>query len=71
MIDPPDMLQDTRALLALHRGRWSKIGAEVRVSHSWLSKIARGEITNPTILRLQRLHDHLQSLDVPVRGEAA
>ena len=71
MIDTPDLLQDTRALLEMHRGRWATIGAATRVSYSWLSKIARGEITNPTIRRLQRLHDHLQSLDVPAKGDAA
>ena len=71
MIDSPNLLQDTRALLELHRGGWVGIGAKTCVSYSWLSKIARGEITNPTILRLQRVHDYLQSLDVPVRGDAA
>ena len=71
MIDAPNLLQDTRTLLDVHRGRWPTIGADVCVSYSWLSKLARGEITNPTILRLQRLHDYLQALDVPVKGAAA
>ena len=71
MNDVPSLLQNTRLLLELHRGRWATIGADVSVSYSWISKLARGEITNPTILRLQRLHDHLQALDVPTKGAAA
>lgn len=71
MNDSRNLLQDTRALLELHRGGWVGIGTKTRVSYSWLSKIARGEITNPTIVRLQRVHDYLRSLDVPEKGDVA
>jgi transcriptional regulator with XRE-family HTH domain len=63
MNDSPDLLQTTRALLDAHRGSWPAISAQTRVSYSWLSKFARGEAANPTFQRVQRLHDHLQSLE--------
>lgn len=59
----PDLLRATRELLDRHRGRWPAVAAAAAVSYSYVSKIARGETTNPTILPLQRLHDHLKSLD--------
>lgn len=71
MNDSPSLLHDTRALLERHRGKWPALCERAEVSHSWVSKIARGEITNPTIQRLQRVHDCLQALDAPHRGAAA
>jgi len=61
----PSLLQDTRDLLERHRGRWPAVGVRAGVSYSWISKLARGEISNPTIQRLQRVHDYLLSLDGP------
>lgn len=61
----PSLLQATRDLLERHRGRWPAVGKHADVSYSWISKLARGEITNPTIQRLQRVHDYLLSLDGP------
>lgn len=72
MIDEtPELLIATRALLEKHRGRWMAVSVATRVSHSWMSKLARGEINNPTIVPLQRLHDHLLSLDSADKAAAA
>ena len=67
----PDLVTSTRALLERHRGRWPAASVSTRVSYSWVCKLARGEISNPTIQRLQRLHDYLQSLDGPGDQAAA
>lgn len=67
----PPLLTRTIALLDRHRGRWPAACVACGVSHSWISKIVRGEITNPTIQPLQRLHDHLESLDAPDKDAAA
>lgn len=68
----PVLLADTRILLDRHRGRWEDARRVARVSHSWMSKLARGEISNPTIVPLQRLHDALLALDAaPLKDAAA
>lgn len=57
-----NLLHVTLLLLDQQRGRWPSICHEAGVSYSWLSKLARGEIRNPTFQRLSRLHDHLVAL---------
>lgn len=71
-MDPitPSLLHDTRELLERHRGRWPVVCAAAGVSYSWVSKLARGEISNPTIQRLQRVHDYLLSIDGPADAAA-
>lgn len=66
----PSLLQATRDLLERYRGRWPAVCADADVSYSWVSKLARGEISNPTIQRLQRVHDYLLSLDGPADDAA-
>ena len=66
--DPPDLCQEIRQLLALHRGQWHLIADVTEVSHSWLSKFARGKITNPGYATLKRLHACLRDRPVPARA---
>lgn len=59
----PDFLAETLRLLELRRGQWMAVCNATGLSYSWLTKLAQGQITNPTIQRLQALHDHLVELE--------
>jgi len=50
---------DVRALLESSRGDWPRICERADVSHSWISKFVRGEITNPRFQTLKRIKDLL------------
>lgn len=66
------LITDTRALLERHRGRWPEVAVEASISHAWLSKFVRGEIHNPGVRTLQRVHDVLVGMDpAPSDEEAA
>lgn len=67
----PNMLDTTLALLECHRGSWPAVCRATGLSYSWLTKLAQGAIPDPSFRRLQKLHDFLQSLDVPAKGAAA
>lgn len=60
----PNLDEEVRRLLDLHRGQWKHIPAETGVSYSWLSKFMRGKIANPGYVTLKRLHTLLD--DRPV-----
>lgn len=47
----------TREKLAAVRGHWNEVQQAAGVSYSWLTKFARGEISNPTIHTLQAVSD--------------
>ncbi len=65
-VETPDTPLDTevRRLLDLHRGQWQAIASATGVSYSWLSKFARGKITNPGYATLSRLHEYLRERPV-------
>lgn len=65
-METPDTPLDTevRRLLDLHRGQWQAIADTTNVSYSWLSKFARGKITNPGYATLNRLHEYLRERPV-------
>lgn len=48
--------REVRRLIELHRGQWKAVETATGVSHSWISKFARGKITNPGYATLKRLH---------------
>lgn len=55
--EPPGLDVQIRQWLDLQRGQWQAIADTAGVSHSWLSKFARGLIPNPGypgLLRLER-----------------
>ena len=54
-----DFKKETIRALEKCRTPYGKIGKAVGVSRSWLHKILNGEIENPGIRDLQRLHDWL------------
>lgn len=47
------------AELQRRKGEWRAIAEAIQVSYSWIEKLARGEIQNPGIRTIERLHDHL------------
>lgn len=59
----PDLLVATLRMLESRRGQWVAVCQATGLNYSWLTKLAQGQITNPTIQRLQTLHDHLVALD--------
>lgn len=55
-----DRLDDkVRAALQRRRGEWPEVAKGAGVSHSWLSKFVRGEISNPGYATLRRLDGYL------------
>lgn len=62
----PDLAEDVRRLLHLHRGDYLAIAVAANVSYSWLTKFARGKITNPGYAKLRRLYLHLHDKPVPL-----
>lgn len=61
-----DLLSDARRLLAESTLPIDTIAEEVGVSRRWLYMVNNGEIPNPGIVSVQRLHDFL----VSARGRA-
>lgn len=63
-MDAQTLLDNTVARLRRHRGRYAEIvSAGEGFSDSWLSKIANGKITSPTIDSLQRLIEALDTFE--------
>lgn len=44
-----------RQMLIDSKGTWHQLAEEAEVSHSWLSKFARGVTNNPGLARLKRV----------------
>ena len=59
--EAPDLAQEVRHLLNLHRGQWKAIAPSSGVSYSWLSKFARGCIENPGYATLRRVQTLLRA----------
>lgn len=43
---------------------------EIGVTPRWLQKLLAGEIKDPSVRRIQRLHDYLKDASEPVEEEA-
>lgn len=46
-----------------HKGEWITIAKKLKLPYWWLTKIACGQIPNPGIHRIQKLHDYFQKID--------
>jgi len=51
-----------------HRGQWVALAANSGISYSWLSKFARGCITNPRVGTLSRLTASLDETERATGG---
>lgn len=66
------LLQKTVGRLRAHEGQYAEIARQnEQISYSWLTKMAHGQITNPTVSSLQQLIDALDVFEgVTPRAEA-
>lgn len=63
-MDASTLLNDTRSRLRRHEGRYAEISRRFpEIGYSWLSKVAHGQITNPTISSLQQLIEALDQFE--------
>jgi hypothetical protein len=63
-MDANTLLQKTQARLKRHEGRYAEIArANPEISYSWLTKVAQGQITNPTVSNLQQLISALDAFE--------
>lgn len=63
----PSLLDATRELLQVATSREISLAAIARgagppVEYDWLKRFAAGEIDDPSVNRIQHLHDHLVAL---------
>lgn len=70
-MDAQTLLANTRARLRRHEGSYVEIArANPGISYSWLTKLAHGQATNPTIESLQQLIEALDAFEARQAGEA-
>lgn len=71
-MDADTLLQKTVGRLRAHEGQYAEIARQnEHISYSWLTKLAHGQITNPTVSSLQQLIDALDEFEgLPPRAAA-
>ncbi len=69
-MDADTLLQKTVERLRAHEGQYAEIARQnEQISYSWLTKLAHGQITNPTVSSLQQLIEALDQFEgVPPRA---
>lgn len=55
----PTLLPSVIALLDKRRGTWREVCADTGVNYSTLQKIVQGQVTNPGVNTVERLHEYL------------
>ena len=60
-----EILEEVRAGLGRAKGDWPKICVELAIDYSWLCKVAQGQINNPGINQVERLHKYLAAVYPP------
>ncbi|MGH8052521.1 MAG: hypothetical protein ACREP4_01125 [Stenotrophomonas sp.] len=69
-MDADTLLQNTVERLRNHEGQYAEIARQnEQISYSWLTKLAHGQITNPTVSSLQQLIEALDLFEGVVRPE--
>jgi len=70
-MDAQTLLEKTQERLRRHEGSYAEIArANPAISYSWLTKVAHGQITNPTITSLQQLIEALDAFEgVPPKAQ--
>ena len=70
-MDAQTLLEDTLARLRKHEGNYAEIVRRYpTLGYSWLTKLAHGQITNPTVERLQTLIQALDEFEGVIREPA-
>lgn len=63
-MDADTLLQNTVDRLKRHEGQYAEIARQNEaIGYSWLTKLAHGQITNPTISSLQQLIEALDAFE--------
>ena len=63
-MDAQTLLINTRGRLRRHEGRYAEIARRFpAIGYSWLTKLAHGQIENPTVTSLQQLIDALNTVE--------
>lgn len=57
------MLTYVLAQLEAQKGKWREIALATEVPYDTLSKIARGQIADPRVIKLERLYDYLKEAE--------
>lgn len=66
-----NMLQYVIAQLNARKGAWPELCEVVPgVKYSWLSKLALGKIPEPSVVKIQALHDHFRANPIAESGAA-
>lgn len=53
------MLRDVIRMLQERKGEWPAIADEVNETYSWLTKLAQGDIPNPSVNKIEPLYLYL------------
>nr|MBH1517219.1 hypothetical protein [Stenotrophomonas maltophilia] len=68
-MDADTLLHQTVVRLRAHEGKYAEIARQnPDIGYSWLTKLAHGQITNPTIASLQQLIEALDAFEGVERG---
>lgn len=63
-MDADTLLQNTCDRLRRHEGQYAEISRQFpEIGYSWLTKLAHGQITNPTVSSLQQLIEALDAFE--------
>lgn len=69
-MDADTLLAKTIERLRQHEGRYAELARSApAISYSWLTKLAHGQITNPTVTSLQQLIDALDAFEGVEKAE--
>lgn len=60
---PIEAAADLRGRLLELKGQWPKVARDAGLDYSWLSKFGQGQISNPTVAKLQRLHEYFNGIN--------
>jgi hypothetical protein len=61
MDDMTPMFQSTMDLLKESKGQFRVIAADTGLDYNWLHKLSQGEIKDPSVRKIERLHGYLTS----------
>lgn len=61
------LLQYVLDELQARKGTWPKVAAETGLDYSWLTKLALGQINNPSVHKIQALADYFMGAPCVVR----
>lgn len=69
-MDADTLLHQTVVRLRAHEGKYAEIARQnPDIGYSWLTKLAHGQITNPTVASLQQLIEALNAFEGVERGD--